>query len=558
MLGLVAATERRTWWWVFGLVFVAAAAWALATPPMTGPDESANAIRAAAVVRGQITGRHIPDLGGNELWSNVMVEVDVPASFAEAGYVGACYLGEPRERIEGAVVVPRGADCPELTSDTRSVDALTYEYRGQPFFYALVGLPTLVSVDDAGAVAMRLVGALPTAALLASAVLSVRRLPTVARALTGLGAAVTVSPELVYLAGMQNAGSVEIAAALAAWTSGLAMVTLPEAPDGRLVNRTAVALVVLILTRGLSPAFAALLLLVLVALARPGRVRSLLARPEVRAWMTFGVGATAVSGVWLWVIHEQFPLYGFSPIGFADALARVPWWVQGMVAVFGSTDVVPPVALHWAWGAAAALVVGLSAVAGSRRHLLVALGLIVAGIGLLISGEGFGVPQTGFWWQGRYVLPLVAGALVVAPTGVREPSPAAPAPGRLRWAAAAVLAVFVAGHAWSFAYALRHYTVGHDGPWSPSEFLLDPIWSPPLPPVLLLPVFVAAVAGLAAVLWRVTVAPAVTGAVDGGADDRGDGAEADRDGGDAGTGATGRPGGGTGNRSTRSSTVAVT
>ena len=534
MRGLLPTTERRAWWWVFGLLIVAGTAWAVAVPPMTGPDEGSNAIRAAAVVRGQIAGDPMPELvSGSEAWENVMVEVDVPASLAGAEAVGACYLGEPRERFFGATVVPRGSDCPELSGDTGTVTTPTYEYRGPPFYYALVGLPTLVSVDDAGALGMRMVGVLLAAGLLASAIASIRRLPVRARALTALGAAVAVTPELVYLGGMQNAASVEIAASLAVWTSGLALVVAPAEPDGRLVHRTGVALVVLILTRGLSPAFAALAVLVLLAVTRPGRVRALLGRTDVRAWIAGGATATVVAGAWLWAIHHLFPLHGYPPTGLDDAVGRVPWWVQGMVAVFGSTDVVPPAALHWAWGAMAVVVLGLAAAAGSRRHLLLAVGLVVVGLALLISGEGFGVPQTGFWWQGRYVLPCIVGALVLAPAGVRERSPAdrgdgsgnsrssddetgtdlegygpGMVPGWLRWTAAALLGLFVAGHAWSFTYALRHYTVGHDGPRNPARFLFDPIWSPPLPPALLLLVFVAAITGLALVLRAVALAPA--------------------------------------------------
>jgi hypothetical protein len=71
--------------------------------------------------------------------------------------------------------------------------------------------------------------------------------------------------------------------------------------------------------------------------------------------------------------------------------------------------------------------------------------------------------------------------------------------------------LFVAGHTWSFAYALRHYTVGHDGPRHPARFLFDPIWSPPLPPVVLLVVFGAAVTALALVLRTIAFAPTVPG-----------------------------------------------
>lgn len=528
--------ERRLWWQVFGLLVLACTVWALALPPMTGPDEAANAVRASAVARGQWTGDPMPELmNGAPEWANVMVEVQVPQSFARADQVGGCFTGVPRELFFGAIPKPRGTECPELTDETDEVTTTTYEYRGQPFFYFLVGLPTLLSVDEPGAFGMRLVGLLLCSAVLASALLSVLRLGRRARTLVMAGALVALTPEVLYLASTQNAAGLEIAASLCLWATGLALVTLPEAPEARLVHRAGVALVLLVLTRGLSPAFAALALLVLVVVARPGRIRHLLGRNDVRAWAGVSAAAVAVSAVWLWYIHAVFPLHGYPPTGFARSWDRIPWWSQGMIAVFGSTDVIPPFALHWLWGGAAAAVLAVALVRGSRLHLLMAAGLVVLGVGLLISGEGFGVPQTGFWWQGRYVMPCIVGALLLAPAGIRaarstgagaeadvdgSDDGAAEAAdidvddaGRrdplvtvLGWG---VVALFVGGQVWSFAYALRHYTVGHDGPRNPSRFLFDPIWSPPVHPAVLLAVFTAAVAGLALVAWRSATADGV-------------------------------------------------
>lgn len=499
----VGTSERRLWWWTFGLLVLAGSAWALALPPMTGPDESANAIRAAAVARGQWTGDPAATpIRGDSRWGNVLVEVDVPASFADAALVGACFVGEPRERFFDFPPRARDADCSELTGVRHdTVETTTYEYRGQPFFYMLTGLPTWLSVDDAGVWAMRLVGLLPCAALLASAFASLLRLGARTRRLGLLGGLVALSPEVLYLASTQNAGGLEIAASLCLWAAGLALFAGADEPDGRLVHRMGVAATVLVLTRGLSPGFAALTFLVLLVVARPGRVRALLARTDVRAWAGGVAAATAVTAAWLLYIHAEYPLHGFRPIGFAAAWDRVPWWGQGMVAVFGSTDVVPPVALHWAWAFAAVVVLGVAAVLGSRRHVALALGLVAVGIAVLISGEGFGVPQTGFWWQGRYVLPCIVGALVLAPAGIPDGAPDRRL-SLLRPATRAVLVVFVVGQVWAFAYALRHYTVGHDGPANPVRFLFDPGWSPFLPPALLLAAFAGAVTGLALLLGR--------------------------------------------------------
>ena len=36
-------------------------------------------------------------------------------------------------------------------------------------------------------------------------------------------------------------------------------------------------------------------------------------------------------------------------------------------------------------------------------------------LGLLVSGEGFSIPDTGYWWQGRYVMSAVRGAIQELP-----------------------------------------------------------------------------------------------------------------------------------------------
>lgn len=115
----------------------------LATPLMTGPDEVYQARRAAAVVRGQLTGNETS-------LSPLLVEVKVPESYRRADEVERCFLGDLVEGVpqEGMKLPP--SDCPPFGGSDRIVGANTGQYRGQPFFYALVGLPTLIDSGAAG------------------------------------------------------------------------------------------------------------------------------------------------------------------------------------------------------------------------------------------------------------------------------------------------------------------------------------------------------------------------------------------------------------------------
>ena len=340
-----APLDRHRWWLAFGLLLVATSAWALALPPATGPDEGSHAVRSAAVARGELTGTPV------EPWGNAMVEARVPEVYAALDPIGYCFIGEPRERYAGFTSDPSVAGCPVLTGGDREVAATTTEHRGQPLYYLVTGLPTLAVPGPVGAQLMRLAGATLCSAFLASGLVSVLRLPT--GRLAVLGAAVALTPAALYFAAVVNSAGLEIAAAFALWASALALVRLPEAADRRLVTRTGVALVTLVLARGLSPAFAVLALVAVALVAEPDRRRELWRRLDVRLWLAGGVLAVAASGAWLLYVQTTFEIPAREGWGLRRAVGELPWDLREMVGVFGSTDVIPPAAIHLLWLAAA-------------------------------------------------------------------------------------------------------------------------------------------------------------------------------------------------------------
>ena len=285
-------------------------------PPLTGPDEWARANRATAVVRGELTGAPSPPPYGNAL-----VWVHVPESIRAAGEDSRCFLGEPGDGWVRTVDYDL-ATCPRSSGGSGLVTATTSEHRGQPFYYALVGLPTLAFPDVTGLYLMRLAGAALCCALLASAFASLLRLRS--NRLVVLGGAVALTPAVLYFAATTNSAGPEMAATLALYASGAALARA-ESVDGRLVRRTGVALVVLVLSRGLSPAYAALALVVLALVARPGRVRELAARRDVRAWGALAAVSVAASAVWLAWAHPR--VRPGAPVGTrpGPALGQLPW-----------------------------------------------------------------------------------------------------------------------------------------------------------------------------------------------------------------------------------------
>jgi Predicted membrane protein (DUF2142) len=487
-----AADERRQWWACFGTLLAVTGAWALATPLMTGHDEGANAVRAAAVVRGQLVGRPLPP-SETGFVENSVVEVDVPEAYGRAGDVGECFLGIPHERFPGMALPPPGrVDCPAIGDGDGTAVARTTQHRHPPAYHALVGLPTLVLRGTAGAYLMRLVGAALCSALLASALVSVRQFANSRLVAVALFAVFT--PEVVYLAATVNTAGAEAAASIGLWVNGLALATSDGVADRLLVRRAGVALVILVLSRPMGPLFAALALGVSAILAGRHRVVALVGRTDVRWWAVAGVGGVVANLAWLAYIQSRWPIAPFEGTGAAEAAGRIGWWMRSVVGVFGSTDVIPPVGVHLVYGLITVVVVALGLSSAHPRDAAIVLALLVAGVALLVSGEGLAFPQTGYWWQGRYVLPILIGGIITASVVARG------RPG-VRWGPVAITAL-CSVHVVMLCYAARHYAVGYGGPANPVRFLTDPVWSPPTgPAALYVAAFTVALALLARRLW---------------------------------------------------------
>ncbi len=147
--------------------------------------------------------------------------------------------------------IPAGCQQP-LNGSTHTVSVETYVGRYPPFYYALVGLPTLVLVSVKGIYAARLVSGALAAAMLALAVTSVRRCRG-APLLAG-GVALAITPMALYLAAVVSPSGLEIASAISAWTAAMALASQrPSDLSASVVGALGISLSVLILTRALAP-----------------------------------------------------------------------------------------------------------------------------------------------------------------------------------------------------------------------------------------------------------------------------------------------------------------
>lgn len=485
----------RRWWAQFLLLFAFAGSWALASPPQSGHDEHSHAIRAAAAARGHLLGPEAID--PFPVMYTQMIEVPVPEAY---NVPTDCFRGRPE-------VLPSCAD-PFEGSDQLE-PGYTYQFRSPPWYYVPVGLPTLVDTGIVGYYAMRLLGVGICMALLTSAIRSAALLK---RARLGVAAVlVATTPEVVYLAAHVNTNGVEIVAALSLWATGIALVRAPGQASARLVTRAGVAAAVLVGSRGLSLGFALGIVGAVVVLGGADAARTLVRRRDVRLWAGLVAVVAAASLVYIDHVRRWLPVEREGQ-GIGYALGRVPWYLEQAVGVFGSNEVELPIAVHIAWAVALVSLLGVAAFAGQGRAAVLAAAVLIVGVVIQVTAEGLSLPPIGFFWQGRYALPILVGVPLLAVASLDFPRSArtnetSRVEARSRIAALAVALSALVGSGWIVAFltAVRRYSVGTTGPLAPWRFVFDPGWSPPTGPVAVhLAVALAAVAATVVLLVRWT------------------------------------------------------
>lgn len=452
------------------LTFVNFAAWSVATPLFASPDEPTQVARAAAVVRGQLVGRTV----GSD--RNAVTGISIPRVFAAGGTLSGCYAFHD--------TVP--ASCsPALPSSTRTVRTTTYVGRYPPLYYLVVGLPSLAAVSKLGVYLMRLVAALLNAVLVSLALLCAARWSRRRLLLVGVLAATT--PMVWFLGGMVNPSGLEICAGICAWTAATVLVFEHAAdPPPGLVAVAGASLCVLVLTRPLSPLWAAGIVTVVALAGGWGAVRGVMRSAAVRAWIAPLVASGAFAMWWIFSQHSLDLLPVGAPIPHPETTShilavifgRTGLWLHEMIGVFGWLDTNSPLLTYLVWFGALALVVALGlgvtvAVrgAGTARRTL-ALALLVAAVVVIPVLIAYSqVHRLGIVWQGRDILPLAVGVPILAAAYLSRADVAAW--GRVPFAALVCGALAVADGA-AFLEAMRRYAVGvagtvdfFGGSWAP-------------------------------------------------------------------------------------------
>jgi len=467
--GWIAATPRRTWWAAFALLVVLGGVWAVATPLYGGPDEPAHTIKAAAVVRGQLIGdEHPSETDDRPLY------VTVPGVYFSDRT--GCFAFHPE--------IP--ASCQQFVDDAPSGEMLTSAGRYPPLYYLYVGAGSLLFPTSSGMYVMRLMGVVLAAALIASALLSLRQLRDPQMA--GLGLAVAVTPMVLFVMGIINPSTPEVAGAIGAWASGFVLVTQASARvDPRVLLRFGLAAITLAFGRSLGPMWLFFMVVALLAVATKADVAALVRSRATWACAAVVSACSIAQVLWVKVVN---PLGGDDPIRGVDepftTLVRHGIGASygnelQMVANFGWLDTVAPQITYVFWVAVLAAVVLLGAAHARRLPALAIGGVIALVVAVPTLLDAMQAPKLGFIWQGRYTLPLGVGIpLLAASLAATERTRRLLRGSRFYLLSATLLLV---AHNAAFYQALRRNAVGEKGAlrfWSVAQ------WSPPVPSLLLL------------------------------------------------------------------------
>lgn len=430
--------------------------WSLAMPLFAGPDEPANFVKSAAVVRGEWVGRNYPATLQASYWTTY---VDIDPKFGAANGIPWCFA-PMREKSACNLAVE---DAPVV-----DVPPVTNMGRYPPLSFIVAGLGTVFGPTDLSVRTSRLMLAVACSALLAVAFCIVRR-----REVSIAPLVVALVPATVFLSSTMSPSGLETCAAMLLWVSCMAIFSEPF--DRLALVGFALSGVIVIGTRPIG----AVIYVIVVAL-------SLLAAGHGRAigasWRRWGVVAgvhgacIALMGVWYVVVYDAqsaTSLVTGQPrastlSSVAHGLASIPRMFDEGFGDFGWLDTpMPRMAFYLLIALLGGVVAQGLSVASKRASLsVILLGLVVAAMVVVIDLNYYDLFRL-YGVQGRHVMPVLIGIPIVA--GWRLP------PSRRR--DTGVISLWVIVMVWAFAGALRRYAVGIEND-NAFDVLFSPEWTP--------------------------------------------------------------------------------
>lgn len=466
-------------WKLFGKLFLlisfGVVLWSLATPLMAFPDEPAHTIKAAAVVRGQITIEEGTSFGHG-------VHVRVPAYIANL-HAQDCFKFRP----------DTAADCaPPIPSDAND-EAIGVTSAGSynPMYYWVIGLPTLFLTGEPALYAMRILSALLSAAFYAAgftALVQLKR-PRIPVIMASLG----MTPMVLYLASGINPNSLEVAATMAALCGFV--VTLDNAHRIRhaipAVVTVVVSIAVLANTRQVSLMWLLCAFVVGLFLFPWAQIRAAFSHRIVIASIGLAVPGVLLGIYWIFLMLHAPANSGVAPEGIANPQTGVSFFrafltmiektfdfVPQYVGVMGWLDTQLPMFAVMFWSMVFVIAILLPLMIRPFRATLpawVAMAMLAVVPAILQASIW---QSMGFVWQGRYNLPLVLVFFIAI--GMIARNLRLPDTVTIRRATRILLWTALFCHVLSFLYVVRRYAIGTFGGGNWIAMFNDVKWQPPL------------------------------------------------------------------------------
>ena len=475
---------------VFALMFIAIGLWSFASPLVAAPDEQAHIIRAVALDHGQL---------GSQTYKHNKVDVTVviPESIYFTNIYPVCW------QFKGTVP----ATCsPAWNTSSKTLPAITYVGHYPPLYYLLVGTGSYVSEEKSGIYLMRLISAALSAFMFAMCAYTVVRWSR--RRTMAVGVFLAFTPLAFFLSSSVNPSGFEIATAICLWSAAVIFgLDYADDPPHGLIVVIGIAASVLILIRGLSPLWVALVALTILSLVGPRRLLVLIRQ---RRDVQLALGAICVAGVlaamWIFTQGTLNILPVGAPVPKSDSELQVvnivfhqTWrWIREDIGVLGWLDTPFPATLYLAWKllVGALVVIGLVRSTWRQRIVLLAICFLAVAIPVVLVSHQARV--LGVVWQGRDGMPLTVGGIILAASLCAK---AGRATTLERGVSIGVVAIISLLDMVAFYTNMRRYAVGvHSDHWF---FLHNIGWSPPTGQFLTLALYgiVTVVIAVLVALW---------------------------------------------------------
>lgn len=448
--------KSRTNLWSGTSLFAVMLVWSLSMPLFSGPDEPANFVKSAAVVRGEFVGKNFPATLQASYWTTY---VDIDPKFGAANGIPWCFA-PMREK----------SACDLAVEDAPVVDDPPFTNMGRypPLAFAISGFGTVFGPTDLSVRASRFALAAACAVLIALAMALLRR-----RGRPMVTLLVAMVPATIFLSSTMSPSGLETSAALLLWVASLSVFSTDV--DRLAQISFALAGIFVISTRPIGALIYVLILVISsVAVGRAGAFRDAVSR----MWIALTVHLGVIGAMLAWyltvydvqssnsLVADQVRAPLISRI--AHGLASVPRMFDEGFGDFGWLDTPMPRLPFYILLAVFFSLVAQGLFVATRR-LVLASGLVVCAVVAMVVVIDLNYYELFrlYGVQGRHVMPVLLGLPLVAGWRLSK--------SRRRDVAVASLWALVM--VWAFSGALRRYAVGIE-PDNAFDTIFSPEWTP--------------------------------------------------------------------------------